>query len=126
MRGLPGPVKLLVFAAFLVVLCPAIAPLTSDESTNATDADAKVEKIINGLLPAAAVKGQPVPRMKYYNVPAVSPDTLRFWRRAAIFCKAPLKKSTSRVFSASSRFSCSISFLWAAACVLGRDASSPG
>src|SRR5215471_9968763 len=78
MRGLPGSVKLLVFAAFLVVLCPAIAPLTSDKSTNATDADAKVERIINGLLPAAAVKGQPVPRMtlaermKYYNVPAVS------------------------------------------------------
>lgn len=70
--------KPLVFAAFVVVLCPAIAPLTSDKSTNATDADAKVEKIINGLLPAAAVKGQPVPRMtlaermKYYNIPEVS------------------------------------------------------
>jgi CubicO group peptidase (beta-lactamase class C family) len=78
MRGLSASVKLLVFAAFLVVLCPAIAPLTSDKSTDATDAVARVEKIINGLRPAAAVKGQPVPRMKlaermkYYNIAEVS------------------------------------------------------
>src|SRR5262249_486714 len=78
MSGRRTSVKILVFVAFLVALCPAIAPLTSEESTNATDADARVEKVINGLLPAAAVKGQPVPRMrlaermKYYNVPEVS------------------------------------------------------
>src|SRR5215472_10114139 len=47
-------------------------------------------------------------------------------RRASIFCKAPLKKSTSRVFSASSRFSRWFSFRSAAACVLGRAVSSPG
>ena len=38
-------------------------------------------------------------------VDAVSPVSPRFWRRASTFCKAPLKKSTSRVFSANSRFS---------------------
>src|ERR1017187_368109 len=36
-------------------------------------------------------------------VDAVSPEPLLFWRRASIFCKAPLKKSTSNVFSASTR-----------------------
>lgn len=70
--------RLLGFAAFLVVLCLAIAPLASDKSTNTTDADKRFERIINGLLPAAALKGQPVPRMtlaermKYYNTPEVS------------------------------------------------------
>jgi hypothetical protein len=38
---------------------------------------------------------------KYYFsdllVDAVSPVSSRFWRRASTFCKAPLKKSTSRV-----------------------------
>ena len=78
MRGLPASVKLFGCAAFLVVLYPTIVPLASDKPRNTTDADAKVERIINGLLPAAAVKGQPVPRMtlaermKYYNVPEVS------------------------------------------------------
>src|SRR5215471_13007816 len=38
-------------------------------------------------------------------VDAVSPEAPLFWRRASIFCKAPLKKSTSSVFSASSRSS---------------------
>jgi hypothetical protein len=37
-------------------------------------------------------------------VDAVSPVSPRFWRRASTFCKAPLKKSTSRVFSAKSCF----------------------
>ena len=37
-------------------------------------------------------------------VDAVSPVPPRFWRRASTFCKAPLKKSTSRVFSAKSCF----------------------
>jgi len=37
-----------------------------------------VDRIVNGLLPAAVIKGQPLPlmtlaqRMKYYNVPEVS------------------------------------------------------
>src|SRR5205823_6503802 len=35
-------------------------------------------------------------------VDAVTPVFSFFWRRAAILCKAPLKKSTSRIFSASS------------------------
>ena len=78
MRGRPASVKFLVFVAFLVVLCSAIAPLTSEKSRKATDAEARIEKIINGLLPAAAIKGEPVPRMKlaermkYYNTPEVS------------------------------------------------------
>ena len=37
-------------------------------------------------------------------VDAVPPEPLLPWRRALIFCKAPLKKSTSKVFSASTRF----------------------
>jgi hypothetical protein len=45
---------------------------------------------------------------KYYFsdlfVDAVAPVSPRFWRRASIFCKAPLKKSSSRVFSAKSCF----------------------
>src|SRR3984893_17812013 len=40
----------------------------------------------------------------------VSPVPPLFWRRASTFRKAPLKKSTSRVFSASSRFSRRFSF----------------
>lgn len=78
MRGLPVSVKLLVFAASIVALWHAVGPFASDESTNVTDTDAKVEKIINGLLPAGLVKGQAVPRMtladrmKYYNIPEVS------------------------------------------------------
>jgi hypothetical protein len=37
-------------------------------------------------------------------VDAVSPEASLFRRRASIFCKAPLKKSTSSVFSAKSCF----------------------
>src|ERR1700751_1345720 len=37
-------------------------------------------------------------------VDVVSPELLLRWRRASTFCKAPLKKSTSIVFSASKRF----------------------
>src|ERR1044072_7949604 len=38
-------------------------------------------------------------------VDAFAPVTSCGWRRASIFCKAPLKKSTSRVFSAKPRLS---------------------
>src|SRR5215469_3316635 len=78
MRGFPVSVKPLGFAAFLVLLCTTIVPLASDKATNATEGNARVERIINGLLPAAAIKGQLVPRvtlaerMKYYNIPEVS------------------------------------------------------
>jgi CubicO group peptidase (beta-lactamase class C family) len=78
MRGLPASVKFLGIAALLLVLCSNITPLASEESSNGTDVDAKVEKIVNGLLPAAAIKGEPVPRMtlaermKYYNIPEIS------------------------------------------------------
>ncbi len=45
---------------------------------------------------------------KYYFsdllVDAVSPVSSRFWPRASTFCKAPLKKSASRVFSANNCF----------------------
>jgi hypothetical protein len=37
-------------------------------------------------------------------VDPISPVSPLFWRRASTFCKAPLKKSTSRVFSANSCF----------------------
>src|SRR6185503_18839565 len=42
-------------------------------------------------------------------VDALSPLSPLACRRAATFCKAPLKKSTSRVFSANNRFSSLIS-----------------
>src|SRR6185369_12830033 len=38
-------------------------------------------------------------------VDAFAPVTSCSWRRASIFCKAPLKKSISKVFSANARFS---------------------
>src|SRR5690349_989345 len=38
-------------------------------------------------------------------VDAFPPESSLCWRRASIFCKAPLKKSSSRVFSASTRLS---------------------
>src|SRR5438874_13706373 len=38
-------------------------------------------------------------------VDAFAPESLPCWRRASIFCKAHLKKSSSRVFSASTRLS---------------------
>jgi hypothetical protein len=38
-------------------------------------------------------------------VDAVSPEPVLDWRRASTFCKAPLKKSTSSVFSPSDCFS---------------------
>jgi CubicO group peptidase (beta-lactamase class C family) len=78
MRGLSASVKFLSIAAVLLVLRSSIAPRVSQESTNGADVAAEVEKIVNGLLPAAVIKGQPVPRMtlaermKVYNVPEVS------------------------------------------------------
>jgi hypothetical protein len=51
---------------------------------------------------------------KYYFsdllVDSISPGSPLRRRRASTFCKAPLKKSTSKVFSASSRFSRWFSF----------------
>ena len=38
-------------------------------------------------------------------VDAFAPDSPFRWRRASTFCKAPLKKSTSRVLSTSTRLS---------------------
>src|SRR5215472_13080968 len=38
-------------------------------------------------------------------VDAFAPDTPLCWRRASTFCKAPLKKSSSKVLSASTRLS---------------------
>jgi hypothetical protein len=40
-----------------------------------------------------------------FVVDAFSPEVPPFWRRASTFCKALLKKSTPKVFSASSRLS---------------------
>src|SRR5579884_411141 len=59
-------------------------------------------------------------------VDAVAPESPRLRRRASIFCKTPLKKSTSRVFSASSRLSRPFSRRREATRVPGRDASSLG
>jgi CubicO group peptidase (beta-lactamase class C family) len=52
--------------------------LASDEWMPRSDVDARVERIVDGLLPAAVIKGHPLPRMtlaermKYHNVPEVS------------------------------------------------------
>jgi len=70
--------KVLGIFTVLLLTDTTLAPLASDKPTNATETDARVEKIMNGLLPAAVIKGQPIPRMtlaermKYYNVPEVS------------------------------------------------------
>jgi len=70
--------KLLGIITVLLLTDTTLTPLASDRPTNATETDARVEKIMNGLLPAAVIKGQPIPRMtlaermKYYNVPEVS------------------------------------------------------
>jgi CubicO group peptidase (beta-lactamase class C family) len=77
MRGLSASVKFLRVVTLLALVGPTIAPLASDKPTNA-DTDPRIERIINGLLPAASVNGQTVPRMtlaermKYYNTPEVS------------------------------------------------------
>jgi CubicO group peptidase (beta-lactamase class C family) len=50
----------------------------SDETTRGDKVEVRVNRIVNGLLPAAIIKGQSRPRMalvermKYYNVPEVS------------------------------------------------------
>ena len=45
-----------------------------------------------------------------FVVDAFSPVMPLFWRRASTFCKAPLKRSSSSAFSASTRFNWLISF----------------
>jgi CubicO group peptidase (beta-lactamase class C family) len=78
MRGLSVSVKILGVVTFLTLVGTTIAPLASDKQTTPADSDARIERIIHGLLPAAAIKGQPVPRMtleermKHYNIPEVS------------------------------------------------------
>jgi len=75
-HGFSVSVKILGVVTFLTLVGTTIAPPASDKRTNTTDA--RIERIINGLLPAAAVKGQPVlrmtlvERMKNYNTPEVS------------------------------------------------------
>jgi CubicO group peptidase (beta-lactamase class C family) len=87
MRGLSASVKILGVVTLLTLVGTTIAPIASHKPTNVTDTDARIERIINGLLPAAAVKGQPVPRMtlaermKYYNTPEVS---IAFFRHGRV------------------------------------------
>src|SRR5262249_19015400 len=52
-----------------------------------------------------------------------SPELLLRWRRASTFCKAPLKKSTSIVFSPTNRFSCRT--CWRSSGVLGTGHGPP-
>ena len=87
MRGFSASVKFLGIVTLLTLVGTTIAVLASDRPTNASDTDAQIEKIINGLLPAASVKGQTVPRMtlaermKYYNTREVS---IAFYRDGRI------------------------------------------
>src|SRR5918997_3427329 len=50
----------------------------------------------------AALQGHHSPDLV---VDAFAPEPPLCWRRASTFCKAPLKKSSSKVFSASTRLS---------------------
>src|ERR671910_2463550 len=62
-------------------------------------------------------------------VDAFAPDSPLRWRRASTLCKAPLKKSTSRVLSTSTRWSwCTIrrSVAWGELPVAGSAVSSKG
>src|ERR1035437_10511569 len=61
-----------------------------------------------------------------FVVDAFSPLIPLFWRRASTFCKAPLKKSTSIVLSASSRFSWLTSLRSVDSREFPGDDSSPG
>ena len=78
MRGLSESTKRLGVVAFLVFAGASLTPLASDPPNKAAETDARVNRIINGLLPAALVEGQPVPRMtlaermKYFNIPEIS------------------------------------------------------
>jgi CubicO group peptidase (beta-lactamase class C family) len=72
--------NLLGWAAFLPVsaLVAIAAGQASNEAIHGTGVDARINRIVSGLLPAAIIKGQPMPRMmledrmKYYNVPEMS------------------------------------------------------
>src|SRR5215469_1164686 len=77
MRDLPSQLKR--FGAFLVGLCLIALPARSAYYATSQEgsADARLDRIVNRLLPAAIIKGQPLPfmrlpeRMKYYNAPGV-------------------------------------------------------
>jgi CubicO group peptidase (beta-lactamase class C family) len=80
MRGPLASLKSFGLIVFLVMSSTSFVAmkLASDEWIPRTDIDARVNRIVDGLLPAAVIKGQPIPRMtlaermKYYNVPEVS------------------------------------------------------
>jgi CubicO group peptidase (beta-lactamase class C family) len=79
MRERPSSLKLLGLAVFLAVLAfAAIAGGSASDEAVKDSVDARVNRIVNGLLPAAIIKGEPLPlmtlaeRMKYYGVPEVS------------------------------------------------------
>jgi len=67
-----GLVTLLVFTTVIA------SGQVSTKSIQGNNADARIKRIVDGLLPAAVIKGQPLramtltDRMKYYNVPGVS------------------------------------------------------
>lgn len=72
--------NLLGWVALLAVLALVViaAGQASNEAVHGSDVDARINRIVNGLLPAAIIKGQPTPRMtladrmNYYNAPEVS------------------------------------------------------
>jgi CubicO group peptidase (beta-lactamase class C family) len=72
--------NLLGWTAWLAVLAVGAiaAAQTPNVATHESGVDATINRIVNGLLPAAIIKGQPTPRMtladrmNYYNVPEMS------------------------------------------------------
>jgi CubicO group peptidase (beta-lactamase class C family) len=78
MCGVLPTLKSLSLAGFLVVLSFTFRPQQSASDHTTQENDARVGRIVKGLLPAAVIKGQQVPRMtlaermKYYNTPEVS------------------------------------------------------
>src|SRR5258708_13345938 len=61
----------------------------SKKSIQGNNADARIKRIVDGLLPAAIINGQPLPtmtltdRMKYYHFPRVS---IAFFDPAPVTC----------------------------------------
>src|SRR3954465_5157862 len=80
---------------------PCSLPAVRAVATNGKSWSADSHQLAHSLDTQAALHRHHLPDLV---VDTVSPEPPPLRRRAPTFCKAPLKKSTSRVFSASRRF----------------------
>ncbi len=99
----------------MIVVLASAAIMVGQSSKGAihrNDIDARINRIVDGLLPAAIIKGQPLAtmtladRMKYYHVPGVS---LAFfdhgqvaWARGYGLAEAKTPVTTETLFQAAS------------------------